>query len=144
MYMLLYCVQAASVISSYLRGGGVSPESQIHPQKNTQNTKNIRKCIEFTSQICVPQNLESRINTDRPLPYPAQLPCDLDHKKYFWNILFLFLYRVNKWIKTKLLLFRNILNKTKNCFFIVHTTTLSHWGIFIYSETRADCLRCVL
>ena len=31
---------------------GSPPESQI-PQKNTQNTKNIRKCIEFTPQICV-------------------------------------------------------------------------------------------
>ena len=45
-----------SVISSYLLGGGGNsppPESQIPPQKNTQNTKNIKKCIEFTPQICV-------------------------------------------------------------------------------------------
>ena len=37
-------------------GGGnfpPPPESQIPPQKNTQNTKNIKKCIEFTPQICV-------------------------------------------------------------------------------------------
>ena len=46
-------------------GRDFSPESQIPPQKNTQNTKNIKKCIKFTPQICVfpSQNLESRINT---------------------------------------------------------------------------------
>ena len=45
-------------------GGIYPPESQIPPQKNTQNIKNVKKCIKFTSQICgSPQNTESRINT---------------------------------------------------------------------------------
>ena len=49
-----------SVISSYLLGGGgkfpppQNPKFPPPPQKNTQNTKNIKKCIEFTPQICVP------------------------------------------------------------------------------------------
>ena len=40
-----------------LSPGGISPSPRIPippPQKNTQNTKkNIKKCIEFTPQICV-------------------------------------------------------------------------------------------
>ena len=51
-----------------LSPGGNPPPPRIPnspPPENTQNTKkNIKKCVEFTSQICVsPQNLESRINT---------------------------------------------------------------------------------
>ena len=37
-------------------GGGNSPPripNSPPPQKNTQNTKNVKKCIEFTPQICV-------------------------------------------------------------------------------------------
>ena len=43
----------ASVIFSYLLGGSPRIPNSLF-QKNTQNTNNIRKCIKFTPQICVP------------------------------------------------------------------------------------------
>ena len=49
---------------------GDSPPPRIPnsppPQKNTQNAKNVKKCIKFTVQICVfpSQSTESKINTD--------------------------------------------------------------------------------
>ena len=56
-----------AVLFPAISRGGIPPppEPQI-PPGNTQNTENIKKCIEFTPQICVSpsQNLESRINTD--------------------------------------------------------------------------------
>ena len=58
-----YMTPCSSVISSYLLGGGDPPES---PRKTQKIQKTLKKCIEFTPQICVsPQNLESRINTAR-------------------------------------------------------------------------------
>ena len=52
-----------NVISSYLLGDPRIPNPPP-PQKNTQNTKNFKKCIEFTPRYVSPQNLESRINTE--------------------------------------------------------------------------------
>ena len=52
--LILLTIIKCSVISSYLMGD-FPPESQIPSQKNTQNTKNIKKCIEFTPlDMCPP------------------------------------------------------------------------------------------
>ena len=59
-----------AVIFPAISGGGGEfpppPQNPKFPQENTQNTENIKKCIEFTPRYVFPppQNLESRINTD--------------------------------------------------------------------------------
>ena len=50
---------SSSILQCYFQpaiswGGFPPPRIPNPPQKNTQNTKNIKKCIKFTPQICVP------------------------------------------------------------------------------------------
>ena len=70
----------SSVISSYLLGGNppLPPEFQIPPVRKTPKIqKNIKKCIEFTPQICVPPrtwSLELTLRMSMPLPFLCRQP----------------------------------------------------------------------
>ena len=57
-----------------LSPGGDSQITPPPPQKNTQNTKNIKICIEFTPQICVPPITWSLELTLLHAPGPSLYP----------------------------------------------------------------------
>ena len=50
----------STVLIPAISWGDSTPQnSKFFPQKNTQNTQKLKKCIKFTPQICVPPRTRS-------------------------------------------------------------------------------------